>query len=324
MGSVVVLAVAAACSFGCRSDDRGASTDGPVGQDAATSPVDAPIDAFEPPVTEIGTVEQASDRVIVFKADADWSQTSSIVWSWQPSDSPQIPTAARAWFALLSDVKLRNHGTSAIVAASRGGVAIITIATKKVTFYAQPGGNTHSVELLPDGNLASISSTGGFVKLYCTDPGSTVVKTYPIADGHGVLWDPVHERLWALGGTQLIAYRYGGTHSDPALTIEATYATPTAGGHELFPVPNQPELFVSTGSHVYQFDTEARTFAPFTLDLPAIKSFSENPVSGQIVLMTPTTSWWSDTVVFHRPAATRVMPNARFYKARWWSEIPGW
>jgi hypothetical protein len=318
----VVLVV---CASGCASRHGGSTTDAAMtGLPDSAGPRDAAIDAYVTPVTEIGAVEQASTRVLVLKADSDWSQASSIAWSWQPSDSPQIKTADRAWFVNLSDVKLRDHGTTAIVSASEGGIAIINIATKKATFYAQPGGNTHSIELLPDGNLVSISSTGGYVRLYSTDPQSNVVKTYQLADGHGLIWDPVHLRLWALGGTTLVAYRYGGTHQNPELTVDASFTNPTPGGHELFPVPDEHKLFVSTLSHVYVFDTDTHVFTPSTLDLPNIKSFSQNPVTGQIALMVPTVSWWSDTIVFHHPDATRVRPGAKFYKARWWSDVPGW
>ena len=58
-----------------------------------------------------------------------------------------------------------------------GGIALVRFEDKKVVFYAYARrANTHSVEILPDGNLVSASSSGAYLRLFCTDPE---VSTYP-------------------------------------------------------------------------------------------------------------------------------------------------
>jgi hypothetical protein len=291
---------------------------------------DAGATGGAPPADQVIAVEQASGRAMVFRQADDWAKPQAVTWSWQPSDSPEIATSDRGAFSNISDAKWADGGRLVIVAASGGGVAIIQVKDKKVTFYAKPGGNTHSVELLPDGNLVSISSDGAFIRIFSTDPGvsqfpnAVVSHDYEMASGHGLVWDDAGQKLWASGGSEVAAFGYNGNRQDPQLKPIATYPTPTGYAHDLFPVPHARLLYLTTVSHVYTFDVTTHAFTTIANDMSDIKSVGEHPDTGQLVMLKPTTSWWSNTVLFFRPNETRTFPGGQFYKARWFGPVPPW
>ena len=80
-----------------------------------------------------------------------------------------------------------------LVTASGGGVALIRIADKKAMFYAKPGGNPHSAEVLPDGNVVVASSTGNLLSVYVYNGADSYVSrpafTMPVHSAHNVVWD---------------------------------------------------------------------------------------------------------------------------------------
>lgn len=284
--------------------------------------------ATEKPVGILGC-EQRTTRLLLLDENADWSDEGAILWSWSPNQSADIDAAHHRWFSHLTDGKRVLNGTHVITSASGGGVALIRMKDKHVSFYALAGGNTHSVELLPDGNLVSASSTGNYLRVFSTDPAVSHapkdVKYVDVElfDAHGVAWDQRLHRLWALGGVDLVRYRYNGDRRAPALTEEARFTLPDGGsGHDLFPVPGTRRLFI-TSWQVWTFDTEAETFAELPrLPLGRVKSISQRDTNGPTIAMVATESWWSDTIRFVGQEQGKTMPQARFYKARWWVPCP--
>lgn len=256
--------------------------------------------------------------------NADWSQESAILWKWAPMECPEVRPRHREWFINISDAKRVMNGTHVIACASGGAVALVRLEDKRVEFYALASGNTHSVELLPDGNLVSASSKG-YLRVFCTDPAVShapdEVKTsdVPLPSAHGVVWDAKKNRLWAIGDTELVRYEYNGKREDPALKEEARFTLPSPGGHDLFPVPGTRKLFLTSGG-VFLFDTEQETFSEF--DQPtargSVKSISQREAGGPIIVMEAETSWWSDDIRFVGEDRVKTLDKAKFYKARWW------
>src|SRR5262245_64231171 len=107
--------------------------------------------------------EQAQHRVAI--ADV---ASKKIFWQWTPETSNVQPEHYK-WFSSISDAKIVYNGKCILTTASGGGVALIRIADKKTLFYAYAGGNTHSAELLPDGNIVSASSHGNYLMLFRVD-----------------------------------------------------------------------------------------------------------------------------------------------------------
>ncbi|WP_433163909.1 DUF6528 family protein [Kribbella sp. CA-247076] len=258
---------------------------------------------------------------------ANWSAPAAQKWTWHPTSANGFGGLTSAW-GLPTDVKLRRKAGAyvALVSDSRGLAGLITYPGGRRLWAADVGApnNPHSVELLPDGNVAVAASTGGFVRIYTASQGSgsTTSVTYPLHDAHGVHWDPARKVLWALGGDKLAALRIVGTPAAPIVEESKVFTLPTGGGHDLAPaLENRDLLWVSTGTKVYRFSKSAgRVVAAF--DLPKIKSVSSMP-NAQQVRTTPKsgcrTSWCTDTVDFAVPAATRTLPGAEIYKARVWS-----
>jgi hypothetical protein len=273
--------------------------------------------------------EQRSTRLLLLDANTDWSDPRAIRWSWSPDEADDIEPAHRPWFRYLTDGKRVLGGTHLITSASGGGIALIRMKDKRVVFYALADGNTHSIEILPDGNLVSASSTGNYLRVFSTDPAAgrfpknakhTDTK---LEDAHGVTWDHERQRLWAVGGVDLVRYRYNGDRQNPALTEDARFKLPNrGGGHDLFPVPGTRRLFV-TGGWIWTFDTETEKFADFPSRLQhGVKSISQREPGGPTLLMVATESWWSDTLRFVNEDRKKQFPQARFYKARWWVPNP--
>ncbi|MBB5981970.1 DUF6528 family protein [Kribbella solani] len=260
-------------------------------------------------------------------AVANWNTGAAQTWSWSPTAANGFGDLTSAW-GLPSDAKLRlKSGSSvAVVADSNGLAALISYPAGQRIWGVNVGAsnNPHSIEMLPNGNVAVAASAGGFIRLYNASQGSSSAgyASYALPDAHGVQWDPTRKVLWALGGDQLVALTVGGTAAAPTLSEQNTITLPTGGGHDLSPVlANHDRLWVSTGSKVYQVSKSSRKVVA-TYDQAGIKSITSK-ANGQQVRTSPKsgcrTSWCTDTVSFASPAATRTLTGAEIYKARVWS-----
>ncbi len=284
----------------------------------------------------IVAVEQAQARVVILDAETDWSLPQAVVWSWAAGADPAVNPAHVAWFNHPTDAKGYDDGRRMLVSASGGGVALIDVPSRSAIFYVHVGGNTHSIDLLPDGSIVSASSTGDSITLIrrtddaVQDPAHPDRVDYPLSDAHGLHWDDARKLLWALGGKQMKAYALG--KDDAGRPILAELETidlpdtpqsrryPRHGGHDLSPVPGRDELFVTDMDHLWVFDCETRAFRPFEPlhEARSVKSIDQARADGPVLLMQATESWWSDTVIQLQPDGRRTLPGGRFYKARWW------
>jgi WD40 repeat protein len=258
----------------------------------------------------------------------NWNTAAALKWSWSPTPANGFSGLTTAW-GLPSDVKLRMDRAGAYVAVvsdSRGLAGLITYPGGQRVWALNVGSanNPHSVELLPDGNVAVAASAGGFVRVYTASQGSSSSKyaSYPLPDAHGVTWDPTQQVLWVLGGNRLVALKIKGTAAAPVLEESKVVTLPTGGGHDLTPVlENHDLLWVSTGSKVYQVSKSSGEVVS-TENLGGIKSANSMPNAQQVRTTAKAgchTSWCTDTVQFAVPAATRTLTGAQIYKARVWS-----
>ncbi|MEC0311191.1 DUF6528 family protein [Paenibacillus lautus] len=282
----------------------------------------------------IACTDQKSHRILVFSPSTlDWSADESEIWSWSLLDVDGCNELLQAW-GLPTEAKLRHDpirgGQCMIVTDSRGLAAIVPYpGGESLIWGAHVGGNPHSAELLPNGNLAVVASTAGWVRVYASSQGPTCedYAEFPFLGAHGVHWDSRRSVLWALGDNELVALRLEGTDDQPKIVVDDRVPLPTKYGHDLHPVwGNDDRLWITTVSHVYQYVISSGQFDRENADCSFmnrhdVKSIGNQP-SGLIVSTSPKAGglyeWTTDEIRFHG-APNRMRQGAAIYKARIWT-----
>ncbi|ACU04346.1 DUF6528 family protein [Pedobacter heparinus] len=259
--------------------------------------------------------EQLQTRVAI--ADV---ASKAIIWEWSPG-IPDIKADALKWFSNISDAKLVYNGKYILATASGGGVALVRIADKKTVFYAFAGGNVHSAELLPDGNIVSASSTGNYLTLFKVDtlsfPDHVYAKTIPIDFGHNVVWDHKNQVLWSAAMNQLKSFKYNFNCDFPDLDLLESISIPGTEAHDLFPVHGENALWLTNTTNVYKFDVGTKKFTQAEVIQADIKSVSSGPEGYPIILLKPKVSWWADEVIDAKGNTIFLQNGLKIYKARW-------
>jgi len=279
------------------------------------------IIALAPPTVEeckqcIVLAEQSQHRVAIADVPAQ-----KIIWEWKPELSNVKPEHVK-WFSNPSDAKVVYKGAYILTCASGGGVALVRIADKKTVFYAYAGGNTHSAEVLPDGNIVAASSTGNYLTVFSVDTTSFPENVYshkiPIPFGHNVVWDHQRKLLWSAGQAELHTFKYNFNKTQPDLIPDTMVALPGKEAHDLFPVYNSDALWLTNTTNVYQVNaaTKALTMANTTYQ-KNIKSVSDGPESLPVIITLPKTSWWTDEVLDIKGQRIFFKEGLKIYKARW-------
>lgn len=285
----------------------------------------------------IACTDQKSHRILVFAPTApDWNMDESLIWSWSLLDVDGFSELLPAW-GLPTEAKLRQDpirgGQCMIVTDSCGLAAIIPYpGGKSLIWGACVGGNPHSAELLPNGNLAVAASTGGWVRIYASSQGLTdqVYAELPLPGSHGLHWDSRRNVLWALGDHDLVALRLEGTDDQPEIAVDDRVPLPSRYGHDLQPVwGNDDRLWITTVSHVYKYVIPSGRFVSEYADCPFVdwhdvKSIGNQP-SGVIVSAAPKPGglyeWTTDEIRLHG-TSNRIRKGTAIYKARIWA--PGY
>ena len=262
--------------------------------------------------------DQSTNRVIIVEPDSN-----TIVWEWQPATS-NVRSQDLAWFGNMSDARPVYNNQYILATASAGGVALVRIADKKTVFYGYSGnGNTHSAEILPDGNIVTASSTGAYLALFHVDtlhsPATAPLRKITLNDAHNVVWDSVRQRLWSASGGTLYAFSYNFQCTSPGLTLIDSLALPATGSHDLYPVYGRDSLWLSTSSKVWSIDLKKRTVAA-AASLARVKSVSSGPAGyPTIVLQSIDTDqqWWNNKIITFSGDVIFLQTGLKAYKARW-------
>ena len=244
----------------------------------------------------------------------------AIVWEWKPSQSNIAPADSK-WFINYSDVKPVYENKYLLISSSAGGVALIRIADKKAVFYSYAGGNTHSIELLPDGNIVSASSTGNYLMLFHVDtlyyPKVYTEKIY-LPAAHNVVWDKKRKLLWAAATNKLYSFTYNFNCSKPKLIPADSTNLPDTGAHDLFPVYDKDSLYLTTSNGVYEINPDSKKIVAVGGPLVQnIKSISSGPDGFPTLIMKPKIKWWSDEVLNLQGDTIFQLEGLETYKARW-------
>ncbi|WP_052442594.1 DUF6528 family protein [Streptacidiphilus neutrinimicus] len=283
--------------------------------------------------------DQASERVLVLDAaNPTWQHgmqpmraARSASWSWSPLDHSGLSRLSpkRSWNNV-SEAKYRLwEGEHWVLTCASGGMAaMVSLTTGSVRWATRTDANAHSVEVLPNGNVAVAASTQDFVRIYTASQSSRSAhySQFHLPGAHGLQWDQTRELLWAAGDTRLVALRVSGTASRPRIHLVRSVALPSRGGHDVNAVASSPGLlWVTTESHVYQYSVASKAFVAYTgeqeIDEPGVKSISDDPVSGQVLTVAPDgenpCQWCTSRVAFHLPDGIQGITKSSLYKARW-------
>ncbi|HEX6357601.1 DUF6528 family protein [Actinophytocola sp.] len=288
----------------------------------------------EPPPELVVITEQASRRILVLPANQDAWSAREYTWAWVPSAANGLGDLADGWVSPDEAKLTERDGQQYLMTTASGGfVGVVPYPRGTDAYWAANVGapnNPHSIELLPDGNVAVAASTGGWLRVYTAsqDPRSTTYVEYPLVGGHGAVWDDKRKVLWALGTNDLVALRVGGTPAAPTLTPVRVVPLPSVGGHDLQPVPGAPDqLWVTTESEVLRFNKSSGTFArrypgASVISEPHVKSVTTNARTGRVLTASPQAdhvcTWCTDTVALELPRGELTLRGAWIYKARWW------
>lgn len=256
--------------------------------------------------------------------------TAKVAWEWNVAEESQLTTAQKAWFVLPDEAKPVYDGTCLLVTASRGGAMLMRISDKKILFFANPAGNPHSAELLPDGNIVVASSTGNTLKVYVYNPSKAYVaspaQTINVSDAHNVVWDAKRNCLWTASNNEILKFSYNGNRTAPELEQVASYALPGSNKncHDLAPIYGEDALYVSSSTDVLRFDPQTHEFtsAGFRINVN-VKSVSTGPEGFPIIVMRPTsTSYYSAEIVDKDGNSMYSRMSSWFYKGRWLVDCP--
>ncbi|WP_052441481.1 DUF6528 family protein [Streptacidiphilus anmyonensis] len=283
--------------------------------------------------------DQASERVLVLDANnPSWQHAMhpmravrAASWSWSPLDHSSLARLSpkRTW-SNVSEAKYRLwRGEHWLLTCASGGLAaMVSLPDGTVRWAGRTDANAHTLEVLPDGNIAVAASTQDFVRVYTASQSSRSMHyaQFQLAGAHGLQWDPAGGLLWAAGTTRLVALSVGGTAARPRLHLVRSVALPSREGHDVNAVASAPGLlWVTTDSHVYQYSIAGKAFVSYSgaaeIDGPGVKSISDDPVGGQVVTVAPDgenpCEWCTSTITFHVPDGVQSVSRSSLYKARW-------
>ncbi|MFG3497911.1 DUF6528 family protein [Streptomyces sp. NPDC047928] len=282
--------------------------------------------------------EQVSRRILLLDGRRrDWGP-AAVRWAFSPVGDARYADLRpeRSWVHPDEAKVRRRHGRTYVLTTASYGFAAVVAYPSGDRYWGgvlSPGtirDNPHSIELLPDGDVAVASSTGGHVRVYAASlgPAGVPYAAYALPDAHGVHWDARQGVLWALGGDRLVALRVGGSPGWPVIHAVLDLPLPSPGGHDLAPVARNPDrLWVTTGTEVLQY---VKSRGVFVRDHPGavsigrarVKAVGDDPLTGQVLSTAPERGlgepWWTTRVTVHRPAGAYRLVGGGIYKARWW------
>jgi hypothetical protein len=237
-------------------------------------------------------------------------------WIWRADGRPEIPEALRGRFRSTDDCKPVDGGSRILITSSGGGVALVERATGRALFWARVT-NAHSAELLPGGRVVvagSYGQDGNRLVLFDLARPEQELASDSFHGAHGAVWDPVLNRVWALGDNELRAYAV----RDRELLETVKMPLPDPGGHDLRAVPGTRKLVVTTNRRVWLFDREELAFEPHPElgALEGVKSVDVDPATGRTAFVKSEESWWAFRVRF-LPEGELPLPGEKLYKARW-------
>ncbi len=258
-------------------------------------------------------------NVIIFDAEQSNGEDLHVLWEWDIAEATALPPEYQKYLNPLDECKPIDHNTKLLVTSSGGGVVLIERATKEILFYTNSP-MAHSAEYLPGDRIAVALSDhpyGNSVELYDVLQSEKCLYRDTLKWGHGVVWMPGQQRLYALGSDDLVCYSLQNWESDqPSLKREKTWQLPGWSGHDLIAISDE-ELVITVAESIWTFDIPSEQFALFEpLQAHDVKAINYNKANGKLVYTKAEESWWTHRVYSENPDKTYIIPDIQVYKAR--------
>jgi len=152
----------------------------------------------------------------------------------------------------------KTGGLVAGFTSSSGYVALCELPSGKCLWQTSLSGyGPHSIDYIPDGNVAVAMSGNGdeskaCIRVYATSSGKkneTKYASVSFTGAHAVIWDDVRGILWAYGYNYVKAYYTGSDPASPELVEIGCYtASVSRGGHDLSSVALNDDLLLLGGN----------------------------------------------------------------------------
>lgn len=269
----------------------------------------------------------AKQRLVVCGDDKVWiidpaqseGKNIKVDWQWSVSEATDIPENYQKYLGTLDECKSVDNDTKLLITASSGGAILLDKETRKSLFYAHVP-MAHSAEMLPNDRIVvalSVHRKGNSIELYDIDTPEKCIFRDSLYSGHGTVWMPKQERLFALGGHELRSYSLKNWDTEqPELYLEKSWNLPAYGGHDLSFMSDN-ELIVTEESSVWVFNIKEESFTPFLpANEPHVKSINYNPKTSYLVYTKAEESWWTHNIYMQNPNKVLTIPEINLYKVR--------
>ncbi|ACU71724.1 hypothetical protein Caci_2814 [Catenulispora acidiphila DSM 44928] len=280
---------------------------------------------------DVAVCEQYRNQVQIYTNTSTWTTPK---WIFSPGGG--------GW-SNLSDVKFRStaaFGEIALFTASGGNVGLLkksasgTQGTGSLLWSASPGDNPHAIERIPNvGAIVTASTTPGKLSVYAptavSDPSTlALVQTISFPGAHGLWFDDVANRLWAIGQDKATSYPISGTYRSFRLGAGTNVSIGSSLGHSLDAAYNDSGLLLASRSGSVISIQKTTHVVTVIHENSSVKSFSMYQ-SGEAFWVQATgkdyhgdtRNWVNPNVQFFDPVGdpsfTRGLSyGAEFYKAR--------
>lgn len=258
-------------------------------------------------------------RIIVLGEAQSEGDDLKIVWQWDIAEATQLPSSYQKYLNPLDECKPVDENRKLLVTSSGGGVVLLDRKSREILFYANAP-MAHSAEYLPGNRIVVALSdhpNGNSIEVYDIKSPERCLYRDSLFWGHGVVWMPRQEKLYALGANELLCYSLKNWESDnPELKQEELWKLPAPGGHDLISISDD-ELVITVGESVWKFGLKNEQFEPFLpLSMPDIKSINYNKATGKLVYTKAEVDWWTHHIYSKNPDKTYHIPDVDIYKAR--------
>jgi hypothetical protein len=260
------------------------------------------------------------DQVIVIDYESSDTNNLNILWRWDASEAGDLPDFYKEYMRSTDDCKPVDENKKLLITSSSGGVVLLDRKTKQTLFYTHVP-NAHSAEWLPNNRIVVALSTapgGNSIELYDVDQPGVVLFKDSLYSGHGVVWIPETEKLYALGYSELREYSLKNWDTDmPELQLENSWEIPGPSGHDLISV-SESRLILTSHDGVWNFDIPNEAFTPFSPleSVQDVKSVNYDENTRRLIYTKGEISWWTHHIYCSNPEKIIVVPDVRLYKVR--------